>query len=197
MLSENDYQKAADSIGCKVAAVKAFAVVESSGSGFLNDGRPKVQFEPHVMFRRVKSKFGDKFAQMMAEQFPNQISRGYGSYLPLIREHEEMGIAAENIDRDCALESASWGAFQIMGYHWKYLGYEKLQDFVNAMYRSEADQLDAFVRFIKRDSRLVRALKDLDWEVAARIYNGPAYSKFNYHIKMQEAFNRFNGEILQ
>lgn len=197
MLSDQDYQKAANSIGCDTAAVKAFASVESAGSGFLPDGRPKVQFEPHVMFRRVKSKFGEKYAQMMAEQFPDQISRGYGKYLPLVREHEEMGIAADNIDRDCALESASWGAFQIMGYHWNYLGYESLQQFVNAMYRSEASQLDAFVRFILRDHRLVKALQTKDWETAARIYNGPAYKKFNYHIKMQEAFNRFNGRLTQ
>ena len=71
-----------------------------------------------------------------------------------------------------------------MGYHWRNLGYPTLQIFVNAMYRSEADHLEAFVRFVKRDSALVLALKAKDWDCAARIYNGPSYKKNRYAEKM-------------
>lgn len=193
MLTDHDYQIAADRLGCHVAAIKAFASVESAGGGYLSDGRPKVQYEPHVMYRQVRNKFGEEKAEEFADKYPDLVSRKAGGYHSLVKEHEDMGRAADLIDRDCALQSASWGAFQIMGYHWERLGYTRLQSFINAMYRSEVDQLDCFVRFIKADQRLHNAIQKLDWATAARIYNGPNYARFNYDKKMQEAFERFGG----
>ena len=99
-----------------------------------------------------------------------------------------MDKAAALIDRDCALQSASWGLFQIMGFHWKALGYAHLQDFINAMYRSEAGQLDAFVRFIKINPAIHKALKAHDWASFAKGYNGPAYKINQYDTKLAAAY---------
>jgi hypothetical protein len=38
-LNENDFQAAATLLSCDVPAIKAVAEVESSGDGFLSDGR--------------------------------------------------------------------------------------------------------------------------------------------------------------
>ena len=183
MLTDQDFSRAAESIGIEPAAIKAFSQVESAGAGFDSEGHPKVLFERHVMYRRLKAKRGAMFADDKAARFPDLVNSAPGGYGKGTKQKERIEAAAK-IDRECALESASWGAFQIMGLHWEALGYPKLQDFINAMYRSEADHLEAFVRFVKRDQSLVRALKAKDWDAAARIYNGPSYKKNRYAEKM-------------
>lgn len=188
-LNAQDIKNAATRLGVPVAAVKAVNAVESAGSGFLADGRPKVLFERHVMFRRLRDKFGSKRAEELATEHPELINRTPGGYGKQSSEPDRMDLAAQ-IDRECALESASWGLFQIMGYHWNHLGYPDLQAFINAMYAGEAEHLDAFVRFIEKDRALHKALKALDWTAFARIYNGPNYAKGGYHTKLAAAYAR-------
>ena len=47
-LSELDYQDIAKELGCKVAAIKAVADVESSGDVFFSNGKPKILYEAHI-----------------------------------------------------------------------------------------------------------------------------------------------------
>ena len=95
------------------------------------------------------------------------------------------------IDRVTALESASWGAYQIMAYHWKVLGYSSVQEFVNKAYTEEG-QLELFIRFVKATPNVLKALKAKDWVGVAKAYNGPGYAKNSYHIKMKEAYDQFS-----
>ena len=55
-ITEEDYKNAARSLGCDVEAIKAFAKVESRGSGFLSDGRPVILFERHILHSLLKQK---------------------------------------------------------------------------------------------------------------------------------------------
>lgn len=189
------YKKAAIGLGVEEAAVKAVASVESSGNGLIKDNQgnliPKILFERHIMFQRLRDYTPIKSADMAAK-YPDIVNPKPGGYKGGLAEHERLQRAVA-IDRKTALESASWGAMQIMGYHWKVLGYPSVQAFVNDMY-SEQGQLDAFVKFIKADKRLVKALQEKDWTTFSRIYNGPAYEKNNYHIKMKEAYEKFSKE---
>ncbi|AYH12561.1 hypothetical protein C5E24_06730 [Pectobacterium parmentieri] len=175
-----------------VATLKAVTEVESNGSGFLSDGRVKVQYEPHVMYQQLTKHFGGARANTELAKHPDLVARKPGSYQSLDKEDKDMDLAATVIDRDCALQSASWGAFQIMGYHWKTCGYPTLQAFINAQYTA-AGQLDTFVRFIKADTKLLAALKNCDWATFARIYNGPAYSKNRYDTKLESAYTKYQG----
>ncbi len=189
-LSETDYQNAATKLGVPVAVIKAFAEVESSGSGFLPSGVPVILFERHVMYRLVKEKFGFTRADALAVKYPDIINEKSGGYGKTSEQPGRMDRAASLIDRACALESASWGMFQIMGYHWSHLGYDSLQSFINRMYASEGDQLEAFVRFIKADAGLHAALKAKNWAEVARRYNGPGYAANKYDTKLAAAFAR-------
>lgn len=191
-LSEQDYIKAATRLGAPLSAVKAVATVESNGGGFLSDGRVKVQYEPHVMYDQLTKAFGKTRAEAELIKHRDLVSRTAGSYQSLDKEDRDMSRAAEVIDRTCALQSASWGAFQIMGYHWKTCGYATLQEFVNAQY-SAAGQLDTFVRFILADSRLLNALRRKEWATFARIYNGPGYAKNRYDTKLADADKHYRG----
>lgn len=189
-----DYSKAAKIIGVEEAAVKAVASVESSSSGLIKDPEsgkqvPKILFERHIMFKRLRDFTPLKSADLMAK-YPDIVNSSPGGYKGGIAEHERLDRAVQ-IDRVTALESASWGAMQIMGFHWKTLGYPSVQSFVNDMY-TEQGQLDAFIKFIQADKRLVKALKEKDWVSFARIFNGPAYAKNSYDVKMKQAYERFS-----
>lgn len=190
-LTQADIDIAARTLGVNTAAVRAVLAVEAAGSGFLADGRVKVQFEPHVMYRQLKEKFGQARADAELSAHPDLVALKAGSYQSLDKEDRDMDRAAKEIDRECALESASWGLPQIMGYHWKTCGYPSLQSFLNDMYRSEGGQLNAFVKFIVADSRLLNALRSRDWAVFARVYNGPGYAKNKYDEKLATEYSRF------
>ena len=191
-LLETDFQAAAASLGVSVPAVKAVATVESNGGGFLPDGRVKVQYEPHVMYRQLASNFDRARADKELVAHPDLVAKKAGSYQSLDKEDKDMNRAAQLIDRTSALESASWGAFQIMGYHWKTLQYTTLQGFINDQYTA-AGQLETFVRFIQADPRLLRALRGKDWAAFARIYNGPNYAANKYDTKLAAAFKQYGG----
>lgn len=194
-LIESDIQKAAASLSVPLAAVKAVCAVESKGDGFLPDGHPVVLFERHIMYRRTKAKYGFTRADALMARYPDIINEKPGGYGKVSEQPGRMERAAKLIDRDCALESASWGLFQIMGYHWEGLGYPSLQAFINAMYRSEGEQLDAFVRFVKANPAIHEALKRQDWRGFARLYNGPGFEANAYDRKLVEAFKNAGGGV--
>lgn len=50
-LTAKNFEDAALKLDCPVAAVRTVAEIESSGSGFLPNGRPVVNFEPFTMYR--------------------------------------------------------------------------------------------------------------------------------------------------
>lgn len=191
-LSEQDFIAAAARLNAPLSAVKAVASVESNGNGFISGGRPKVQYEPHVMYDQLKKTFGAARAEAELAKHRDLVARSAGSYQSLEKENADMDRAAQVIDRTCALQAASWGAFQIMGYHWKTCGYANLQAFINAQY-SAAGQLDSFIRFILADARLLNALRRKEWATFARIYNGPNYAKNRYDTKLADADKHFRG----
>lgn len=194
LLKHADIAAAAAALEVDIGCILAVNEVESVGHGFLPDGRPKILFERHVMYRQLK---GDDYdAAGLAAQYPNLVNQARGGYAGGSAEHARFRTAC-GIDQVCAIESASWGLFQIMGYHWQALGYASAEEFMNAMQRSEADQLDAFVRFVKVDPVLHKALKSRKWAEFAKLYNGPAYKENSYDAKLAAAFTRHasSGEV--
>ena len=191
-ISAVDYQKAADRLGTNAAAIKAVAEVESAGSGMLADGRPKILFERHVMYQRLKLKAGIVQADLAASKWPELVNKKPGGYSGGAAEHDRLALAAE-INRDCALESCSWGAFQIMGFHWQKLQFDSLQTFINAMYQGQVSQLGIFVKFILADQVLVNAIRDKNWAKFADRYNGKNYAIYKYDQKMASAYTAAGG----
>lgn len=181
LLTEHDFVLAAQALGCEVAAIKAVAEVEAGGVGFHSTGEPKILFERHWFHRLTNGRFS-----AMAPDISNPKAGGYKGGLA---EHERLSRAAK-LDRNAAPLSASWGKFQIMGFNFKRAGFADLQSFINAMFRSEADHLRAFVSFIKADLRLVAALQANNFTRFASIYNGPGYAKNKYDHKMYAAYRR-------
>ncbi len=185
-LSEKDLKTAARTLGVQLAAIKAVTEVESKETGFLRSGRPVILFERHVMYRQM----ADDQREDAAAKFPGLVNRKPGGYVGGESEWRRLQRACV-IDPKAGTESASWGLFQIMGFHWQHLGYASAADFSEAMHRSEGEHLEAFVRFIKQDKALHAALKDRDWPAFAERYNGPAYARNQYDTRMAAAYDRY------
>lgn len=203
LLKHADLVSASQRLGVPVAAVYALNEVESQGRGFLDNGKPVILYERHIMYRqlqvlRTPEDDQDQLRQRadeLAKQAPALVNPKAGGYIGGTSEHQRLAQARQ-IDEVAALESASWGAFQVMGFHWKRLGYASVHDFVAAMVKSESDQLEAFVRFIETDAALLKALKGLKWATVAKLYNGPDYQRNLYDVKLERAFERHQDRAL-
>ena len=182
-LTSVDFARAAAALGCVPAAVRAVVEVESKG-GFLPDGRVRILFERH--------KFSAFTGRAFDADHPAVSARQPGGYLGNAREYDRLDEAL-GLDRQAALKSASWGAFQIMGFNHAAAGFADVESFVAAMASGHAAQLDAFVAFV-RSAGLATALAAQDWPAFARGYNGPAYTRFAYDTKIAEAYARFAAE---
>lgn len=182
-LTESDYENTALRLNCEVAAIKAVAEVESGPyGGFLADDTPVILFERHLFHKLTSGAYDTTH--------PDVSARTPGGYGPVRVQHARLAEAA-TLNRDAALQSCSWGRFQVLGSNWRSLGYATLQQFVNAMYESESAQLDSFLRFVEVNG-LAGALRQRNWAQFARRYNGPSYAKNHYDTKLAAAYAKFS-----
>lgn len=182
MLTERAFKDSADKLGVEVAAIKAIASVETKGSAWITPGVPQILYERHIMARLLKAKGISTIG--LPSDLVNTTPGGYGKFS---EQHPKLDRAVK-IDRECALQSCSWGMFQLMGFNYKECGYNTIQSFVNAMYKSEDEQLNAFVGFIKNNPQLNKALRFKDWATVARLYNGADYKINQYDSKLAAAY---------
>lgn len=188
-LSKEDLVRAAVTLDTDTAAVMAVSEIESNGSGFLLNGKPVILYERHWMHRRLAHHGIDP--KQYSDVLPAIVNSTPGGYTSNGNsEHARLSSAME-IDATSALESTSWGLYQIMGFHWKTLGYKSVEQFVDLMSKAEAYQLEAFIKFIKSNNSLWAALKNKDFAAFAKIYNGPAYAKNKYDTKLEQAYIKY------
>ena len=200
LLRNSDLVTAAQRLDVPLASIYAVNEVESKGKGFLDNGKPVILFERHIMYRllaKVRHPGDDpaelkRHADQLATANPALVNPKPGGYIGGTAEHQRLAMA-RLIDDTAALESASWGAFQIMGFHWQRLGYASVQAFVAAMSAGESQQFDAFTRFIETNPALHKALKARKWAEFAKLYNGPDYLRNLYDTKLQRAYERHAG----
>lgn len=191
-LCQSDLVAAGKSLGVPTAAIMAVNEVESRGTGFLPSGKVAILYERHIMYRELRD-YGVDPAKAMREN-PGLVNTARGGYLGGEKEWQRLEKAML-INKDAALESASWGAYQIMGFHWELLGFDSVQDYVKFVSASEANQLECFVRFVKSQKGLWNALKALNWAEFARLYNGAAYKENKYDTKLSDAFNVYKAYV--
>lgn len=180
-LTERDFVNAAMALNCSVAVIKAVCEVEAPKGGFLASGEPTILFERHQFSKRTDRRFDISH--------PHISNTKPGGYKGGQAEHDRLAEAAA-LDRDAAMESASWGKFQIMGFNYAPAGFESLQSFINAMYESEGKQLNAFISFIQHEG-LGLFLRSHQWAGFARRYNGANYAINSYDKKLAVAHAKF------
>ena len=181
-LSKEGFQRAIKALDIDEAALWAILAVETRGFGFLPDKRPKILFERHIFHARTDGKFSTKF--------PDISSAKSGGYSGGAAEYDRLARAI-NLNRSAALESASWGLPQIMGFNAKACGYDSAEDMITRFQASETAQLDGMVRFISNNKNLAKALKEKAWQSFAKIYNGPGFAKNEYDKKLAKFHVQF------
>jgi hypothetical protein len=181
-LTDQDFADCAADLNCQIAAIRAVVSVESAGGGFLPDGRPKILFEAKYFHKLTGGKFDKSNPNISSPVWDRKLYKGGA------KEWDRLEEAAA-LDRPAALQSASWGLFQIMGANYKACGFASVEDFVAAMERSEGDQLKAFAKFI-RSTKLDGFLRSRNWASFAKGYNGPGYAQNQYDKKLAAAYGK-------
>ena len=187
-----DFDRAAAELNIEATALKAVAAVEGGGRCFAADGRPIIRYELHVFQKKFTSrKYANTHPQFSAEYGPGNLAHSGQQADEFSMLYGAMLMRGQ---RDNAVASASWGAFQIMGFNHKAAGYATATDFALAMHRSASKQLDAFISFAKSQGA-AQYLRTKDWANFALHYNGKDYRDNDYDGKMERAYRRLGGTV--
>lgn len=192
VLREQDFIRAAKRLSCEPAVIQAVCEVEAPHGGFLTDGRPVVLFEAHWFHKLTGGKFDESVPLLSSPVWDRSLyATGINENARQKAEWLRLRMAL-TLDRSAALQSASWGKFQIMGVNYLYCGFPTIQVFVNTMYSGESGQLDAFVALVL-NRKWEKPLQDKDWAGFAQRYNGSDFRKNKYDTKLANAYSKLKG----
>jgi hypothetical protein len=195
-LDDIDLPKIGSEIGVGEDVIHALIEVETRGTGFDNQGRVIILFEPHVFYKHLRGE-KRKLAESQGLAYPKWGMRKYprDSY-PRLEQ-------AMRIDETAALMSCSWGMGQVMGENFHMVGYDSVQQMVEAFAGDEETHLQAMVDFIKAagiddDLRRIEqktksggAVTAADWVPVVRVYNGAGYAANDYHNRAARAYQKW------
>lgn len=199
-LSENDLILFAGNFNLELAAVKAVNEVESRGKGFLVIGKPRILFEGHVFWRELKKRnieptqfVNPGTEDILFEKWTRKYYKGGAGEYNRLEKASSISTAPQV--KEAAYCSASWGAFQIMGFHYKNLGYDSVFHFVDLMNAHEREHLMAFGKFISASyfsgRKLIDWLREKEWAKFANGYNGNGYKQNKYDTKLKAAYEKY------
>ncbi len=190
-LDESDFIAAADSLDVDPATIHAVVEIEAgrNHAGFWAEGKPVINFSLDL-FNRFARRNGtnvSKCVKSHPEVFKPTNRAKYGSQQAAVQARLD---GARKIDDSAAIEATYWGMFQIGGFNWERCGAASPQDFAERMMRSEHEQMQLFINFL-RSTGLDKPLQSHDWAKFARGYNGPSYARRGYHTRMARAYRKY------
>lgn len=180
-LSDEGIDRVCSTLGVSAAEIWALLTVETRGFGFLQDRRPQILFERHVFHRLTQGRHDSGHAHISNARA--------GGYVGGSAEYARLDDAL-SLDREAALQSASWGIGQVMGFNYTVAGFASIDDMVAAMAQDENAQLLAMANFIKGNN-LAGALQRRNWASFARGYNGPEFRNNEYDTRLAAAHAKY------
>lgn len=181
-LKQSDYDNAAKALNCEPEAIQAVAEVETKGSAWDSMGRPRILYEKHY-FRDLTRKQYNRTHPDISGPYQHGTHGLYRAQYPKL-------YRAAVLDEKAALQSASWGRFQIMGRNYKEAGFSSVSAFVDTMMKDEVSQLNVFVDFIKNSKFRLKAIQNKNWIDFALYYNGKDYATNNYDKKVDAIYKK-------
>ena len=177
-------KRASKTFGFETAVLDAFIEVETGGKGFNTDGKIMIQFEP-AWFKK-KAPYAPSGAWSV-----NKVD---------VQSKEWIAFNdAFKKKPDAAMESTSIGLGQIMGFHWKRLGFKSVGEMWDHAKKSLENQVWQIAKFIDTDKKLKLAILQKDWFTIASIYNGSGflalarkYKREPYNISMEKAYKKYS-----
>ena len=182
-LDQDGIDEITDRMQIHAAELWAVLSVETRGSGFMADRRPFILYERHIFSRETDRRFDSQHPDIS-----NPEPGGYGAGGAHQYDRLQRAIA---LDRSAALDSASWGIGQVMGFNAKIAGYQNVEAMVAKMAESENEQLRALTGEIVSNN-LQKALRNHQWADFARGYNGKNFAINKYDTRLANAFQRYS-----
>ena len=204
-LTKQQIRDVAKTIKVSFAAFMAFIEVESSGKGFSDlTGKLVIQFEPSYF----KKTFAD---WKKATKDSVWLNNGVGNQTLEWKAFND----AYKLSPDAAMQSCSIGLGQVMGYHYKMLGFKtvgEMWDFAKGYdcitkthdnNRGEYNQVILIAKFIAANPTLLKTLQKpkltlVDFDTIAKQYNGLYYKELavklgreRYDKTMYRAYTKF------
>jgi len=176
----------------EAAMLLAVAEVESNGQVFaMVDGskEPLIRWEGHYFDERLKEPKRSEarrlgLASPKVGGIKNPRSQ-QARWDKLLRPASKMAEVA-------AFESTSWGLGQVMGAHWRALGFASPGEMLATARAGAGGQIELMALYIDKFG-LADELQRKDFTAFTRGYNGPAGIKAGYHVKMAAAYKRLTG----
>ncbi len=184
-------QTIASSINVPYQALLAVISVESNGvMGEVINGKlePLIRYEGHYFDKLCKPAVREAARKAGVS---NPKSLGVKNPASQAARWKLVEKAAA-FDKDAAYMSCSYGVGQVMGSHYKALGYSSVHNMVEDARSGFLGQVRIMAKFIKQNG-LDKFLRALDWSAFARGYNGPNYKVNKYDTKMAAAYVKFGG----
>lgn len=172
--------------GLEKEVIQAVSQVESGGrSGFQRSGKLTVLFEAHRFFALLKKAGLD--AEALAKKHPDLISKVWNRALYRGGDAENQRLERAVAINALAWQAASYGKFQILGEHYKNLGFKTAEAYVDYLKDDPDHHLELFFRFVALPSNaaMLKALQKKDWSTFAKLYNGPGYAANQYDKRME------------
>ena len=101
-------------------------------------------------------------------------------------------------NKTAAMESTSIGLGQIMGFHYKRLGYDSVGAMWDDAKKGIDKQISQIFKFINTDHKLKMSLENKYWSTVAVLYNGAGYKELAkkygrepYDISLEKAYNKY------
>jgi len=173
----SEIQSLAKEFGLPPSRIHAIKDVESGGKGFdETTGKIIIQFEP-VWFNKK------------APYTPS----GKWSLNGVERQSKEWEAFNDAFSKNpkAAMESTSIGIMQVMGFHWKLLGFSSVGAMWDYAKKSEYNQLRLALLFIKSNKKMFPALVIGNWKIVAYYYNGENYHIKKYDVKLANAEKKY------
>lgn len=183
----NITKRVSSTFGFETAVMLAFIEVETGGRGFNSDGKIMIQFEPHWFKKKAPYAPSGKWSV-------NKVDMQSKEWIAF---NDAFGK-----NRDAAMESTSIGLGQIMGFHWKRLGFKSVGEMWDFAKLSLEQQIWQIAKFIDTDTALKNAIRNKDWFTIAKIYNGSGfmevarkYGREPYNISMAKAYTKYSKQV--
>lgn len=182
-------QVLAKELNVEAADLLAVAEVESAGVTSWpckNGPMPPIRFEGHYFYRLLS---GAKRAKAIKAGLASP-KAGAVANPKNYQARYDMLARAKAIDPAAAIQSTSYGLGQVMGDHYKKLGFATPQA-LEALAVSGVDgQIDLMARYIRKFGLVdeIQGHKDASFAIQ---YNGPAAAKGNYAGKISKARARY------
>lgn len=168
-----EIQQLATEFKLPASRVHAIKTVESGGKGFDEEtGKIIIQFEPSWFKRKAPYTPSGKWSL-------NKVERQSQEWIAF------NDAFAKNAN--AAMESTSVGMMQVMGFHWKLLGFKSVGAMWDYAKVSELNQLRLGLLFIKSNKKMFDALVSGNFKTVAYYYNGSNYEENNYDVKLAAA----------